>query len=78
MMGVVRVDQLDALCQTAMDAALARGHDLGEWEAAPGEEPIARRSSCRRCGRTAYVRAESGLAGAAGTALTERCPGAPG
>jgi len=71
--GLVPVEELDVLCQTALDMALVQGHELEEWTAVPGEEAIARRTSCRRCGRSVYVRAESGLAGAAGTALTERC-----
>lgn len=65
---------LDDLCQNADDAARSGGHDLGEWAAPPGEESLARSATCRRCGRVAYVRAESLLAGAAGPALTERCP----
>jgi hypothetical protein len=64
---------LDDLCQSAEDAARAGGHDLGEWEAPAGEESLARSAACRRCGRFAYVRAESSLAGAAGPALTEPC-----
>ncbi len=64
---------LDELCQNAEDAARFGGHDLGEWETPPGEESLARSATCRRCGRVAYVRAESSLAGAAGPALTEPC-----
>lgn len=66
-------DHLRDLCDTAADAARARGHDLGEWEAPPGEEAIARSAVCRRCSRVAYVRAEGALAGAVGPALVERC-----
>jgi hypothetical protein len=66
---------LDDLCQSAEDAALAGGHELGEWEAAEGEESLARSAVCRRCGRVAYVRAEPAMAGAAGPALTEACTG---
>jgi hypothetical protein len=65
---------LDDVCAMAADAARAQGHDLGPWEAPPGEEAVARMAACRRCGRVAYVRSESGLAGAAGEVLTERCP----
>ena len=68
-MTVVLVD----LCESAEDAARSGGHDLGAWEAPPGEESLARSATCRRCGRVAYVRAEAPLAGAAGPALTEPC-----
>jgi hypothetical protein len=64
---------LDDLCQNAEDAARSGGHQLGEWAAPPGEESLARSATCRRCGRVAYVRAESSLLGAAGPALTEPC-----
>lgn len=64
---------LDDLCQSAEDEACSGGHDLGDWEAPPGEESLARSAACRRCGRVAYVRAELSLAGAAGPALTEPC-----
>jgi hypothetical protein len=64
---------LDDLSQMAEEAADAHGHDLGPWEAAPGEEAVARRAVCHRCGRVAYIRSESGIAGTAGAALTETC-----
>jgi len=41
--------------------------------APPGEELIARRTVCNRCGRAVYVRAEGTLAGMAGRAAAERC-----
>jgi hypothetical protein len=66
---------LDDLCETAEDAARSGGHDLGEWTAPPGEESLALVATCRRCGRVAYVRAESSLLGATGPALTESCDG---
>jgi hypothetical protein len=66
-------EDLDALCATASAAARARGHELGEWEARPVEEQVARRAVCRGCGAVAYVRAEAGLQGLAGAALTEAC-----
>jgi hypothetical protein len=65
--------QLDDLCQNAGDAARARGHDLGDWAAPPGQEDVARTAACRRCGRAGYVRAESGFAGAAGELFSEPC-----
>jgi hypothetical protein len=65
--------KFDDLCQNAADAARARGHELGDWEAPPGEEDVARTAACRRCGRVGYVRAESGFAGAAGPVFSERC-----
>ena len=64
---------LDDLCQSAEEAALAGGHDLGGWDAPEGEESFARAAVCRRCGRVAYVRSEPSMAGAAGPALTEPC-----
>jgi hypothetical protein len=72
-MSVVGGDHLDDLCLMATDAARARGHELGDWATPSGEEMIARNATCVRCGRTAYVRSESGLAGAGGRALTEAC-----
>jgi hypothetical protein len=75
MMGAVGGGDLDDLCQMAGEAARARGHDLGEWLAPPGEGELVRTASCRRCGRIAYVRFEPGLGGAAGDALTEPCSG---
>ena len=64
---------LDDVCAMAADAARRQGHNLGAWEAPPGEEAVARTAACQRCGRVVYVRSESGLAGAAGDALTEPC-----
>ena len=65
--------RIEHVCEMAAEAAQARGHDLGVWKRAPGEQAIARTAACRRCGRIAYVRLESGLAGAGGDALTEPC-----
>jgi hypothetical protein len=64
---------LDDVCAMAADAARGQGHELGAWQAPAGEEAVARTTACLRCGRVVYVRSESGLAGAAGEALTEAC-----
>ena len=72
-MAVVPGQNLDDLSRMAEEFTRARGHDLGKWEAPPGEQTIARRAVCRRCGRIAYVRSERGLAGTGGSALTEAC-----
>jgi hypothetical protein len=77
-MGVVSTGQLHDVCDMAEEAARVRGHDLGGWAAVPGEEAVARAATCLRCGRTAYVRSESGLAGAGGAALSEQCPNLSG
>jgi hypothetical protein len=66
-------EHLVELCERAAEAACARGHALDRWSTPPEEEAIARAAVCRRCGRVAYVRAESGFAGAAGEALTQNC-----
>jgi hypothetical protein len=66
-------EHLLELCERAAEAARARGHELNPWRAPPGGDAIARAAICRRCGRVAYVRAESGFAGAAGEALTQSC-----
>jgi hypothetical protein len=64
---------LDDVCAMAADAAREQGHELGAWRAPVGEEDVARTAACVRCGRIAYVRSDSGLAGAAGEALTDPC-----
>jgi hypothetical protein len=64
---------LESMSEIAVERARARGHELGPWEAPAGEESVARRAVCRRCGRVAYVRSEAGMAGSAGEALTEGC-----
>jgi hypothetical protein len=61
------------MSEMAEEKARAHGHDLGPWEAPVGEEAIARRAVCRRCGRVAYVRSERGMAGSTGDALTDSC-----
>ena len=66
-------DHLLELCDRTAEAAQARGHELDSWTAPPGQNGVARAAVCRRCGRVAYVRAESGFAGAAGEALTQDC-----
>jgi hypothetical protein len=68
-------DGLDELCRIASAAMQARGHVIELWVAPPGEEATARRAVCRRCGRSVNVRAEHGMTGVAGAALTERCNG---
>jgi hypothetical protein len=70
-------EELHELCQNAADAARDRGHELGDWAPAPGEEDVARTVACRRCGRIGYVRAESGFAGAAGPLFSESCGRTP-
>jgi len=64
---------LQGMSEIAEEKARAQGHELGPWEAPAGEEEIARRAVCSRCGRVAYVRFETGMAGSAGDALTESC-----
>jgi len=66
-------EHLRELCERAAEAAGSRGHELNSWSAPPGEDAIARAAVCQRCGRVAYVRAESGFAGAAGEALIQSC-----
>jgi hypothetical protein len=66
-------EYLPELCERTEEAARARGHDLDSWTAPPGQDGVARAAVCRRCGRVAYVRAESGFGGAAGEALTQDC-----
>ena len=67
--------RLEELTQMAWELAQLNGHDLGPWEPPEGEEAIARRAACRRCGHVAYVRSEGALAGTGGAALTESCSG---
>jgi hypothetical protein len=69
-------EYLVELCERTADAAHARGHELDSWATPPGQDGVARAAVCRRCGRVAYVRAESGFAGAAGEALTQDCESA--
>jgi hypothetical protein len=66
---------LDQLRRIASAAVQELGHVMGGWVAPAGEEATARSAVCRRCGRTVNVRAEPGLTGVAGLALTERCTG---
>jgi hypothetical protein len=66
-------EQLDALCESAFEVARVQGHELDAWSAPPREKDIARAAVCIRCGRVAYVRAESGFVGAAGDALVQPC-----
>jgi hypothetical protein len=64
---------VEDLSEMAGERARGRGHELGPWEPPAGEEAVALRAVCRRCGRVAYVRSESGMAGTAGEALSEDC-----
>jgi hypothetical protein len=64
---------LDELCAIARSAAGARGHDLDPWQPVPGDQAVARRAFCARCGKPALVRADAGLSGLAGAALMEAC-----
>jgi hypothetical protein len=66
-------DALVDLTETTRAKAERLGHDLEPWTPPPGEEAIARRTTCRRCGERLYVRAEVGLLGMAGRAGSERC-----
>jgi hypothetical protein len=66
-------DELAVACQAAARKAADLGHQLGAWVAPPGEEASARRSSCSRCKRAVYVRAEGDLVGMAGRAVVEAC-----
>jgi hypothetical protein len=69
----VQADALTELRALAVERASRLGHDLDAWEPPPDEDGVALRASCRRCGRTVYVRAEPGLGGIAGHAARERC-----
>jgi hypothetical protein len=65
--------RLDELCDLAVAAAGRKGHEVREWEDDSASDVHARRTTCRRCGRSLYVRLGTGMTGMAGTALTERC-----
>jgi hypothetical protein len=64
---------LQELCAVAAAAAEQRGHELDDWIAPSDGDTIARRATCQRCGRVAYVRVENGIRGMAGAALREPC-----
>ncbi len=66
---------LGEMCRIAVAAVQERGHVMEDWVAPRGEKALARTAVCRRCGRTVSVRAEPGLTGVAGRALTELCHG---
>jgi hypothetical protein len=66
-------NELSVACQAAARKATNLGHVLGAWAAPPGAEASARRSSCSRCERVVYVRAEGDLVGMAGRAIVEHC-----
>jgi hypothetical protein len=57
----------------ASGAARSRGHDIDGWEWVEDADTVAATATCRRCGRTAYIRTEGPLKGVAGRALTEAC-----
>jgi hypothetical protein len=61
------------LCAQAEARATAGGHVLTPWRAPVGEDAIGRAADCGRCGRGIYARAEGGLRGMSGRALTEPC-----
>jgi hypothetical protein len=66
-------DEIAALCRLASQALRGRGHMMGEWGTDSADRAIARTAVCERCGLSAHVRAEGGLRGIAGPALTSRC-----
>jgi hypothetical protein len=66
-------DDISALCRLAAEVLRARGHDPGDWETNSADPSIARTAVCRRCGLPAHVRAEQGLKGLAGAAVTTPC-----
>jgi hypothetical protein len=72
-----RGDEIAALCRLATQALRGRGHEMGEWQSNSVDPSIARVATCRRCGLSAHVRAERGLRGLAGPALTTRCEPGP-
>jgi hypothetical protein len=72
-MGGMVDPEVEALCQMASGAARSRGHEIDGWDWVEGAETIAATATCRRCGRTAHIRTEGPLKGAAGRALTEAC-----
>jgi len=65
--------RLAGLCASIAERARGLGHDLAPWEAPPGEEGVAQRTLCRRCGRTVYARVEGDLMGVSGAAAREPC-----
>jgi len=73
LMGRTIDPEIEALCQMAASTARSRGHDIDGWDWSPGAEGVAATATCSRCGRTANVRAEGALKGAAGRALSEAC-----
>lgn len=66
-------DEIAALCRLASTTLGARGHEIDEWHTDSADPAIARRAVCRRCGLPVQVRAEGGLTGIAGPALTTPC-----
>jgi hypothetical protein len=72
-MGDPAGDEIVALCRLADEVLRARGHDPGEWQTDSADRSIARTAVCRRCGLPAHVRAEHGLKGLAGAAVTTPC-----
>jgi len=66
-------NELADLCALASAAAEKQGHELDDWIRPDGADAIGLRAACRRCGRVAYVRAESSMQGIAGAALREPC-----
>jgi hypothetical protein len=72
-----RGDEIAELCALASDALRGRGHEMGEWGTDTEDPAIARTAVCTRCGLTAHVRAEGGMSGIAGPALTRPCTSGP-
>ena len=66
---------IEAACAAAEERARRLGHALGPWSDESDESAVARRATCTICGAVVYVRVEDGLAGAAGKACSEPCPG---
>jgi hypothetical protein len=72
-----RGEEIAALCKLASQTLRGRGHDMGEWNTNSADPSIARTAVCRRCGLSAHIRAEHGLRGVAGPALSTRCTPGP-
>jgi hypothetical protein len=72
-------DEIVALYALASETVRARGHDIAEWTTDAADSTITGTAVCRRCGLPVHIRAEAGLRGLAGAALTTPCtPGLTG
>lgn len=67
--------EIEGACAVAEERARGLGHPLGPWCDESDGSAVARRAACTICGAVVYVRVEDGLAGAAGGACSEPCPG---